>query len=144
MHSAPGAKIKASRTWPRTMELGGRQQGRRGRAERRQPPIRARKCYPCARVAHLFHAIARVLMATAAEETGVDYDEFSQKSAVLGLAAYATRLFLSKDTEYAIQELQALTLRSTRLRQKRRRGRQAPRVSIKPRPRWGPSGREGA
>jgi len=91
----------------------------------------------------LFLAIARVVMATAAKASGADYDSLSQKSAVLGLATYVTRLFLTADADYAIRELRALLQRIVRTPCKRRPGRASPRVSFRPRLRWGPSGRCG-
>ena len=91
----------------------------------------------------LFLAISRVLMATAAKASGMDYQSLSQKAAVLGLAAYVTRLFLSADPEYTHRELQALLERITRIHYKPRPGRTRPRVSFKPRLRWGTSGRCG-
>ncbi len=92
----------------------------------------------------LYLAIARILMATAAEASGIDYASLSQKSAVLGLAAYVTRLFLEQDEDRALRELRALLQRVVRNRDKRRRRRSRPRVSFRPRLRWGPSGRCGA
>lgn len=91
----------------------------------------------------LFLAIARLLMATAAQATGADYDSLSQKSAVLGLAAYVTRLFLTNDPDYVILELQALLRRIARTRERPRPGRSFPRVSFRPGLRWGPGGRCG-
>lgn len=91
----------------------------------------------------LFLAIARVLMATAAKASGVDYPSMSQKAAVLGLAAYVTRLFLATDPDYSRRELEALLRRIAGIPYKRRPGRASPRVSFKPRLRWGPSGRCG-
>jgi hypothetical protein len=91
----------------------------------------------------LFLAIARVLMATAADVCDVDYPSLSQKAAVLGLADYVTRLFLSTDPDYSRGELQALLQRIARKPYKRRPDRTFPRVSFKPRLRWGPSGRCG-
>lgn len=91
----------------------------------------------------LFLAIARVLMATAAKATGADYDSLSQKAAVLGLAAYVTRLFLSADQDFALRELHALIQRIAKIPYKRRPRRSFPRVSHRPRLRWGPSGRVG-
>jgi len=95
------------------------------------------------RVLVLFLAIARVLMATAADACGVGYPSLSQKAAVLGLADYVTRLFLSTDPDYARRELHALLQRIARIPYKRRPDRAFPRVSFKPRLRWGPSGRCG-
>lgn len=90
----------------------------------------------------LFLAIARVLMATAARSARVPYQTLSQKTAVLGLAAYVTRLFLA-DGEYARRELRALIKRVLRGREKPRRRPSYPRRSFRPRPRWGPGGRIG-
>ena len=91
----------------------------------------------------LFLAISRVLMATAAKASGVDYKSLSQKSAVLGLADYVTRLFLTSDPDYALSELRALLPRIVAIDYKRRPDRVFPRVSYKPRRRWGPKGRCG-
>jgi hypothetical protein len=92
----------------------------------------------------LFLAIARVLMATAAKAAGADYQTLSQKAAVLGLAAYVTRLFLVTDQHFALREMQALLARVASARVKPRPNRSFPRVSFRPRLRWGPSGRCGA
>ncbi len=92
----------------------------------------------------LFLAIARVLMATAAAATGVAYDEVSQKSAVLGFAAYVARLFLATDPRFARRELHALLERISKVPYTRRPNRAFPRVSYRPRLRWGPRGRVGA
>jgi hypothetical protein len=91
----------------------------------------------------LFLAISRVLMVTAATASGVDYDSVSQKSAVLGLAAYVTRLFLAADSDLALRELRALLRRVVSTPYKPRPGRASPRVSYRPRLRWGPAGRVG-
>lgn len=90
----------------------------------------------------LFLAIARLLMATAAKSAKVPYLTLSQKAAVLGLAAYVTRLFLA-DGEYARRELRALIKRVLRVREKPRRRPSYPRRSFRPRQRWGPGGRIG-
>jgi len=91
----------------------------------------------------LFLGVARVLMAEAAEVTGEDYENLSQKAAVLGLAAYVARLFLSADTVYARRELQALVRRITRRSQRPRPERSFPRRSFRPHRKWGPQGRCG-
>jgi hypothetical protein len=91
----------------------------------------------------LFLAIARVLMATAAKVESEDYKALNQKAAVLGLAAYITRLFLESDGDFASRELRALLRRIVHTREPKRPPRSAPRVSFKPRLRWGPSGRVG-
>ena len=92
----------------------------------------------------LFLAISRLCMGTAAAASALDYSSLSQKAAVLGLAAYLTRILLAKNEEHALRELHALLLRIARTREKRRPGRSFPRVSFRPSPRWGPSGRRGA
>ena len=89
----------------------------------------------------LFLAITRFLMATAAHNTGDEYQELSQKAGTLGLAAYITRIFLSDDPELTAQRLLSLVERIVRTRDKKRPGRSFPRRSYKPRPRWGPHGR---
>jgi hypothetical protein len=91
----------------------------------------------------LFLAIARVLMATAANATGADYQSMSQKAAVLALAAHLTRLFLRADPDFALRELHALLRRIARTPQKRRPARASPRIAYRPRLRWGPRGRVG-
>jgi hypothetical protein len=91
----------------------------------------------------LFLAIARVIMATAAEVHDVKYEELSQKAAVLGLADYVTRLFLATDPEYALEELLVLLRRISGRSYKRRKRKSFPRVSFRPRLRWGPGGRSG-
>jgi hypothetical protein len=91
----------------------------------------------------LYLAVARVLMAAAAKANDTDYGSLSQKSAVLGLAAYITRLFLSASEDRAVHELRALLRRIVRTREKPRPGRSSPRTSYRPRLRWGPSGRVG-
>jgi len=88
----------------------------------------------------LFLLIARLLMATAATATGADYTSLSQKAAVLGLAAYLTRLLLAPDRDFALRELLALLQRVLRPRDPQRPPRSCPRVSFRPRPRWGPTG----
>lgn len=92
----------------------------------------------------LFLAIARVLMLTAARAARVDYDSLSQKSAVLGLASYLTRIMLKTRPECAIEHVQRLLSRILATREKPRPGRRAPRVSYRPRPRWSATGRCGA
>lgn len=91
----------------------------------------------------LFLAIARVLMLIAARSAGVDYDSLSQKSAVLGLASYLTRLLLETRPERALDHVQRLLRRALATREKPRPGRHAPRVSYRPRLRWGATGRCG-
>ncbi len=94
-------------------------------------------------VHELFIVIARFLMASAAEHVSADYYDLSRKSAVLGLAAYITRICLD-DPQSAAGWVPRLLARIAKTRDKRREGRSFPRRSFKPRPRWGPSGRCGA
>lgn len=91
----------------------------------------------------LFLAIARVLMLTAASSAGVDYGSLSQKSAVLGLASYLSRLLLETRPERALDHVQRLLRRALTTRENPRPGRHAPRISYRPRLRWGATGRCG-
>jgi len=92
----------------------------------------------------LFLAISRMLMATAARASELDYEDLSQKAAVLGMAAYVTRIFLPHaDQAMAERELCALFRRIVHARERKRRRKPFPRVSYKPSPRWGPNGRRG-
>ena len=91
----------------------------------------------------LFLAIARVLMITAAQSAGADYNSLSQKSAVLGLASYVSRLLLDTKSERRLNHVENLLRRILTTREKPRPGRSAPRVSYRPRQRWGAGGRCG-
>lgn len=91
----------------------------------------------------LFLAIARVLMLTAAKSAGVDYASLSQKAAILGLARYLTRLLLETRPERAVDHVQRLIRHALTAREKPRPGRRAPRISFRPRLRWGATGRCG-
>ena len=91
----------------------------------------------------LFLAIARVLMLTAAKSAGVHYASLSQKAAVLGLAGYLTRLLLETQPERAIDHVRQLLRRALSAREMPRPGRRAPRISYRPRLRWGATGRCG-
>lgn len=91
----------------------------------------------------IFVTIARFLLALAAHDGDVRYDDLSVKAAVLACAAYLTRLFLD-DPHDALEWLPRLLARIARTREKQRPGRSCPRRSFKPGPRWGPNGRRGA
>ncbi len=91
----------------------------------------------------LFLAIARVLMLTAARAARVDYNSLSQKAAVLGLARYLTRVLLETRPERALDHVQHLLRHALTAREKPRPGRRAPRISYRPRLRWGATGRCG-
>lgn len=91
----------------------------------------------------IYVVIARFLLASAAKQVDTRHQDLSVKSAVLGLAAYLTRLCLD-DPQRANQLLPRLLERIARTRDRRRPGRSCPRRSFKPGPRWGPGGRNGA
>jgi hypothetical protein len=91
----------------------------------------------------LFIAITRLCMSTAASSAGREYDSLSQKAAVLGFAAYVTRVFLAEDLDQALRSLQDLFTRILRAREKKRPRRSYPRRSLQPSPGWGPNGRRG-
>jgi hypothetical protein len=89
----------------------------------------------------LFLAVTRVVMAAAAHSDGSEYATLSQKAAVLGVACYITRLFLtSQDRPHQASELRALLERVARARYRRRPGRSAPRRSFLPRRGWSSTG----
>ena len=92
----------------------------------------------------LFMAVSRVVMAAAATSAEIGIEEVSQKAGVLSVAAYVTRLFLgAEDLNAAKRDLRALLETIARARYRKRPGRSAPRRSLRPRPRWGASGRVG-
>ncbi len=91
----------------------------------------------------IYVVLARFLLATAAEHVDASYHDLSVKSAVLALTDYWTRLCLD-DFERTSDWLPRLLSRIARTRDKRRPGRNCPRRSFKPGPRWGPKGRIGA
>lgn len=89
----------------------------------------------------LYMAMTRLLMAQGAEAFHVPYDELSQKTCVLAVAAYLTRLLLSSTSRSAEAELAALLARMARTRIPKRPGRRYPRRSYRPRPRWNALGK---
>ncbi len=91
----------------------------------------------------IFVAIARFLLALAADDAEAKYDDLSVKAAVLACAAYLTRMFLD-DPHDRIEWLPRLLARIARTREKRRPGRSCPRRSFQPAPRRGPNGRRRA
>ncbi len=91
----------------------------------------------------LYVAITRFLMAAAAVEHDVPFENVSPKSGVLGLAAYITRLLLACDPNDVTRVLDRLLERVARRRVRKRHGRRCPRRSFQPLPKWGPAGRRG-
>lgn len=92
----------------------------------------------------LFFTISRFIMATAARDEGIDHNVIAQKSGVLAVADYITRLFLCHDIGHTTECLRALFVRISKRRKDQRPNRSHPRISCKPRLRWGPQGRVGA
>lgn len=88
----------------------------------------------------LFVGITRYLMAAAARESNVPYEDLSPKSGALGLAAYVLRLLLACDANQAAPFLDQVLRRIIRTKDKKRPGRRWPRRSFKPRRKWGPRG----
>ena len=66
------------------------------------------------------------------------------RSTVLALAVYLTRVLLPGKPDTVLPELHALLRRIARAREKPRPGRRYLRVSFRPTRRWGPTGRRGA
>jgi hypothetical protein len=91
----------------------------------------------------LYVALSRHLMATAAAEHDVPYDEISQKGAILATADYLTRLLTNCNESAAETMLARLLERIARRREPKRPNRSFPRRSFKPRPRWCATGRVG-
>ena len=90
----------------------------------------------------LFVALTRYLMATAsAVQNDPPDDSLSPKTAVLGVAAYLTRLLLGRE-EVVLLALASLARRLVRVKDPPRPGRSFPRRSFKPRRRWGPLGHQ--
>ena len=91
----------------------------------------------------LFLAISRHLTAMAARDAGCGPEEISQKAAVLATATYIVRVLVLGNDQDPGRQLRSLLRRIAERRYKKRPGRSAPRRSLKPGPRWGPSGRRG-
>jgi hypothetical protein len=91
----------------------------------------------------LFVAVTRYLMAAAAKEHDVAYEELSPKAGVLGFAAYVTRILLACGPEHVAPVLDQLFRRIIRTRDTKRPGRRQPRRSFKPSRKWAPGGRRG-
>ena len=91
----------------------------------------------------LFISITRVLTAASAEVAGVPYRHIYQKTAVLAVADYLTRLLL-EDKQDQLRSITALLLeRIARTIVPPRPGRSYPRRSYRPRPAWTPQGKKG-
>lgn len=91
----------------------------------------------------LFVAITRYLMAAAAKESKVPYEDLSPKSGALGLAAYVLRLLLACDADQAAPFLDQVLRRIIKTKDKKRPGRSWPRRSFRPSRTWGPGGHRG-
>ena len=95
---------------------------------------------------HLFISLARTMRRLAANQTGADHRDFSQKSAIVATARYiaglvlAPRLYPRQWLEAAKRVLSWIARRPD----KRRPNRQFPRRSFQPRQRWNAQGRVGA
>lgn len=93
---------------------------------------------------HLYVTLTRHLMDDAAQAHGVQYHEISQKGAMLSFAHHLSQLLLVSDEQAADAALARILARIARTREPKRQGRSFPRVSLKPRPRWTPTGRWGS
>jgi hypothetical protein len=89
----------------------------------------------------LYVAITRYLMAAAAKESNVPYEDLSPKSGALGLAAYVLRLLLACDANQAAPFLDQVLRRIIKTKDSKRPGRRWPRRSFKPCRRWDVRGR---
>lgn len=91
----------------------------------------------------LLAAIARLLMANAASESDVPYQDLSSKAAILAVASGIVRLILGDDPDQRLHHHAELLRRIARRPNKRRPGRSCPRRSFKPGPRWNSKGKVG-
>jgi hypothetical protein len=91
----------------------------------------------------LLAAISRTLMASAARTSDTPYSELSQKSSLLAVCSYLSRLALAHHGPHALEFIAALLNRIGRTRIPKRPGRSFNRRSYRPRPRWGPNGKIG-
>jgi hypothetical protein len=91
----------------------------------------------------LFMSMTRALTAASAEADGVPYRHIYQKTSILAVADYLTRLLLEDSQD----ELQSVTThllkRIARTVVRPRPGRSYPRRSYRPRPPWTPKGKKG-
>ena len=90
-----------------------------------------------------FINMTRIFMAEAAELVEEPYQHVYQKTAVLAVAAYVTRLLLEQREDRVTPLVDRLLRRIGRNIVKPRPGRSYPRVSYKPQSRWGPTGKRG-
>lgn len=90
---------------------------------------------------HLYVALCRHMIASAAVLKNVPYDDISQKGAILATCAHLTRLLVTSDRRTSERSLLRLLDRIARRLEPKRYNRSFPRRSFKPRPRWGPNGR---
>ncbi len=91
----------------------------------------------------LFISITRALTAASAKAAGVPYGHIYQKTAILAVADYLTRLLL-EEKEDALRSITAFLLeRIARTLVPPRPGRSFPRRSYRPRPPWMPTGKKG-
>ncbi len=91
----------------------------------------------------LFINMTRIFTASAAAEVNKPYRHIYQKTAVLAVAAYITRLLLEEREDEMARLVSRLVQRIGRTIVKPRPGRHYPRRSFKPPPKWTPSGKRG-
>jgi len=91
----------------------------------------------------LFISITRALTAASVEAAGVPFHHIYQKTAILAVADYLTRLLLEEKAD-ALHSITAFLLeRIARTLVPPRHGRSFPRRSYRPRPPWAPTGKKG-
>ena len=91
----------------------------------------------------LFVSITRAFTAASAEAAGVRYDHIYQKTAILAVADYLTRLLLEEGEDELRSNIAFLLERIGRTLVRPRPGRSFQRRSFRPRPPWTPRGRKG-
>jgi hypothetical protein len=91
----------------------------------------------------LFISISRACTAAAAEASGTPYSHIYQKTAILAVADYITRLLLADRQADLTGITSRLLGRIAQTVVPPRPGRSYPRRSFRPRPRWTPNGKKG-
>ena len=91
----------------------------------------------------LLYAMSRIIAAQTNERIEEPDAYVSQKAAVLGMGALFMKVSLASDAPAALHFIERAMVRLLRTLDRKRPGRSFPRRSLKPSPKWGPTGRRG-
>lgn len=89
----------------------------------------------------LLYAMSRIVAAKAGTQVSVEGAYISQKAAVLGMGALLMKVALAPSAPDALRFIERAMRRLLQTLDRRRPNRSYPRRSFKPRPKWGPAGR---